>query len=274
VNKMMHKKFLILIYFFVAAFIFLGKEVIAGGNSFQITPPPIPYPVFTPGRKDVKVAGDYVTMEGAGLDLTGVGFNGNFRSVPKEEKLAFDGSFGFFVLGGDFSTGGFETDLTMVTMSPQVDLEYRIYDKDKFSLIGFVGFTTPIFFGSFEGGSATISIDSTITGFMYGIPFGLQGGIRAHEKWTIAPFFLFNWILGGTVSTSTTTEVTVGSFSTFSFTDTSDSIDGYIAPSYGLDVIYEPLKISLGGALQIADGGGSAGEIETKTFHLSWHKAF
>ena len=255
----------------IASSFTLSVNVFAAGNSFQVTPPPIPYPYFEQGRKDVKMVGNYVSMQGSGLDMTGIGFNGNTRNVSeKNSKIAFDGSFAIFTMGGDFKTGGFELDITNVAMTPQFDIEYQLYRKDKLSLIGFAGFTVPFFFASTEGGGSGVSIESTITGFMYGIPFGVQAGYHFHEKWTFAPFFMVNWMLGGSVSTSTTTET--NGFS--SFDDTTDSIDGYIAPSYGGDFIYEPLNISVGGALQIAKGGGSSGDIDTKTFHFSWHKRF
>ncbi len=117
---------------------------------------------------------------------------------------------------------------------------------------------------SVEVSGHTTDIDSF--GIMYGIPLGLQGGIHVHEKWTLAPFLMFNWILGGSVST---TVYSAG----YETTDEQD-IDSYLGYSYGMDIVYGPWNEGLGALMQVADGGGDSGSIDTKILNISWKQEF
>lgn len=250
----------------------------AGANSFQISPAPVPYPYYEAGKTDAKFTGLYLGMSGGGLDASGAGFNAAGRKVLDQGALAgkgaVDGGFGLFVLGGDLKTGANTGDLFVMAMNPQVNFEYQFKKEEKYSLIGFAGFTLPFFMSQFDFSSTTVTIDTSAIGIMYGIPFGVQAGFYPHKDWTLAPFVMINWILGGTVSTTTNTTVKAGAFSSFSSTDTSDSIDGYMSPSFGMDIIWNPYNVSLGTLLQQAKGGGSAGDIKTTVIQLSWQKTY
>ena len=273
----------VLIFIIVAIVSIISPiRLYAGANSFQIAPAPVPYPKYELGSKRTRVTVTYLGMEGSGLSLVGGGFNIGGRTVPEvpgneEKPVAVDGMFGMYVLGGDYtstSTSNIEMDMTLMVLNPQFDVEYQFIKKDKYSLIGFAGFSLPFYYGSVSGNmyvlGTTTYISVSMTSLSYTIPFGVQGGIYPHKDWTLMPFFFINWTLGGSVSTTSRVTGTYASSST----STSDSMDSFMATSFGMDVVYEPWDLSLGSLLQSVDGGGEAGAIETTMFQLSWVKKY
>ncbi len=265
--------------------LFFSLKSFSGGDSFQISPAPIAHPSYQEGEKPVlKTTGTYISMEGQGLELSGIGFTMNSRTVGKslERKGAFHTNLGLNVLSGNYQFASEETssmnfDLTMLNFNFEVGLEYQIIKTEMFSLIGFGGFTFPMFFLFMEGTTndpVYTNISATGSGFLYGFPFGFQAGYSPTPNWTFAPFAVFNWMLGGTTSFTMTIDTISagGAYSTES--ESSSNVDGYFAPSYGMDIIYEPYNISLGMLLQKIDSGGEAGGIETQTYQVSWRKEF
>lgn len=249
---------------FVISLILINSKLFAeSSNSFQVAPAPIPSPNFEVGMEDVKSTANYISIESSAFEMTGFGFNFSRRNVTNE-KAALDVGGGVSIMSGDLKSGTINGDIVAFSFNIQLDLEYQMLKKDRFSLIGFLGFNFPI-----QISSSTISTGTSLIGdittttvmFQYGFPIGLQAGIDLGD-FTLVPFFGLNFYLGGVASTTSS----VGS----STEDT--TVESYVSKNFGMDILYRPLDISFGTLLQASDPGGSGGQTDVFTFQISWNK--
>lgn len=247
--------------------LFISNQAYAGGDSFQVAPPPIAYPVYGQTKTDTKTSVNITSMEGKNLDMTGFGVDYSARTTKENSKGAMNFAFGINHMTGDFSTNG---EITMTMMTIQLGGEVQLIKEDKFSMIGFMSLSLTYFTGSTDTTGSSYSSETDVYGSIYGLPFGAQFGFFPTDEWTIAPFIMVNYVLSGSVTSDSLTTTN----STSSFSSTDSDIDSYLAPSYGFDVIYEPWKVSAGGFLQAAKGGGDSGEIDTTVWRVSWNKSF
>ena len=77
-----------------------GGGAMAQQSNFQLSPAPIPYPYFEPGRADYKLTGSYFTISADQLSFRGGGLNVIGRKAFSE-AAALDGQIGFLAMNGE-----------------------------------------------------------------------------------------------------------------------------------------------------------------------------
>lgn len=254
----------------VAAFLVLALGsgfARAQQSNFQISPPPVPYPYFEPGRMDLKLTGTALVMTAPGVDFHGGGLNGAFRKALGG-PFALDAKADLAVLGGTFDLGG-----TMGTVKPVLlassfgaGMELQLVKGPGFSLLAYGGLELPLSVMTFDkyftvsGKSVTPTSIMTV---MFGVPVGVQAGVDLGPV-KLAPFAAVTAYGGGT-------SVYSYSGTQSAFAPSSADISGFTCLSYGMDVIIVPWNLSIGTLLQTAASSGSNGEVETKMIQLSYH---
>jgi len=258
-----------------------GAAVAAEGDSqssFQVSPPPCPYPYFVPGRQDYKLTGTYIGMKMDKIKFTGVGLDLLARVVSQESMaLNLEGGFmGLFC--GDFPmnmtfSGMNRGDLIrtetrgkwsfdMWTIPLAMNLELQAVHSPQFDAIVFVGPNIGIGWGSmtpasyrawiydtnydgkFNYPTATGEYGMYMNMMTYGLKGGLQLGIPAGPI-EIAPFFMMNSMMGG--SATVTMKTGYKELKSESFTG---DVGSSFSTSFGADFIVSSIGLSIGAVLQ------------------------
>lgn len=233
----------------VFAFFSAGRSE-AQQNNFQFSPPPVPYPEFSAGRRDSALGVSFLSMSGEGISMAGLGVNGAVRK-SKSEKWARGHSLGGFLMLGDIP--GLPNP-AILGLNGGLHLEYQFYKDRKKSFVGYAGGKADysLFFFDFP----SVSSDDLSPGsLMFGIPFGVMARFDLGDKWKLLPFVGVTHYIGG-----------IQIFSDFS----TEHIDGFTVPTFGADIVYVPKNISLGTLIQQAASSGSNEKIKTFSVTFTW----
>jgi hypothetical protein len=234
-----------------------GEEV---QSNFQITPPPLGYPVFEAGKKSGKVGLSYLTITGQGIDIGGYGVNFIGRNAYSD-KVAADGMAGLFLMNGSIKADGMNADLSMLSIPLSVNVEYQPLKTPTSSIILFAGPLFSLGFGSFDMDYTVFGRKYSTTSSMTTYTYGLQGGAQYSaelNKFRISPFVLIQY-QEGTASSDTN--------------GASSSIDipGFTTITYGFDIMYVPWGVTLSALLQNVGESGKSQGFETTMLILGWN---
>ncbi|MCB4756562.1 MAG: hypothetical protein LHV69_05970 [Elusimicrobia bacterium] len=263
-------------------------------SNIQLTPAPIAYPFFEPGRFDMKLTGDYLSVEGkdanTDISITGGGFDAAFR-YSFNAFIAADFDFGLFGYGGKFPGIAFpfyfggtlwipviegKADLTGLSMPFSVNMELQPIRKP-FSLIFFGGpvwtvdsltIQTPYHAVPFTGGTASASTKFTqdMTVFYSGAQAGIQVGVPLGFL-KLAPYYMVTKKSG-----TATLTFNSGYQNTQSFVgDTTIDLEAFTTTAMGFDMIVVPWNLSIGALIQQADPTKDQEGFKTTMIQLSWH---
>lgn len=266
-----------------------GGGAMAQQSNFQLSPAPIPYPYFEPGRADYKLTGSYFTISADQLSFRGGGLNVIGRKAFSE-AAALDGQIGFLAMNGEMPgfalpflySGSVWTPvidgkgkLTGFSLPLSMNLEIQPANGPAGSLIFFGGpnvaissllIQTPYHaVAGVTPAAKTLFEARATTGLM-----GLQGGVQAAVNlgpFKIAPF---------AVMVAERGTVTFTFHNGYRGTDTlvKDSvvdIEPFTLTSFGADIIFMPWNLSLGTLWQQAAAKKSQDGYKTFLMQLSWH---
>lgn len=284
----MNKK-LVFVLYLAGCLPILRVTVQAQQSNFLLMPAPIAYPHFEPGRKDLKVAGDYFTFSGNEIDMKGGGTHGIFRYAANE-IIAIDGIFGIYGVGGEvpgfalpffFSSGFFtpiidgKADVSGFGFPMAINLEIQAINRPAGSLILFGG--PNLAFGSFtlrtpyhavSGGTVAgrTTFETQASVVMGGVQGGVQAGIR------LGNFRLVPFAMGMTMSGSASFTFDNGYKNTLSIEESGAvEIEPFFVSAYGADIIYEPWDLSLGAMFQNNQTEKNQLGYDISYFTLAWH---
>jgi len=258
------------------------------GPNFSISPPPIAYPYFTPGRKDGRIGAVYLDMKFENIGITGGGVDFIFRQAS-DRTFAFDIEGGLSMMfsndlplspmydpqvrddksstWGDYDSvmvTADKADTTYYNIPLSLNLEVQAVNVPEFSLIVFAGPNVNLMWGSTLGlGGYTTRTDTNMNGHfvtlvpsadsfeqkMSVIMFGLQGGLQGGIP--LGPFKLAPFFTARGTSGGSMTMTTTSMYKNVDPPDpASYDVPSSMATSLGMDIIFEPWGLSIGAVLQ------------------------
>ncbi|MFC1522891.1 hypothetical protein ACFL6Y_10830 [Elusimicrobiota bacterium] len=269
----------------------LGRSAaLAQQVNLQVSPPPIAYPYFEPGRKDFKFTGTYFSLSANNFNAKGGGLNGIVRGAFNE-TLALDGQMGLMGMSGEMP--GFalpfwysntlwtpiidgKGDLSGIMFPMSANLEVQVANSPKGSFLMFGGpsmsfsklsLSTPYHAraGATNASKTRFIMDYTM--FLFGVQFGAQGSIPAGDKVKFAPFLMMTTQGGSSSFTFKHGYSGVRSLITGGVSD----IEPFTTSSIGMDIIIVPWNLSLGTLIQQAAANKDQEGFKTTLIQLSWH---
>lgn len=232
-------------------------------QSAQVTPAPIPYPYFEAGRRDYKIAANYVSVDFKNLDfaLEGQGVGFSFRQAFSE-RLALDANLTANTAYGAPGDPGATDNLEVFAdgLRATMNVELQAIHSARGSLILFLG-----------GGWSKSSSSIVITGDLYSDfsnylnAYEAQGGAQAGVPmggFQFVPYAVISTTLGGSMKVSSE-QRGIG------HSEQVESLPSSVSSSVGFDIIFVPWNLSVGTALQQAGGNQSNGDAKIKTFQFS-----
>lgn len=264
----------------------------ASQTNFQIEPAPIAYPFFEPGRLDISITGAGFDITAPGITLGGGGAYGIFR-YAFNEYLAGDAAIGLFGVGGTmpgialpfysytyhsyyYPVSMSNANLTGVMFPMSFNIEVQALHAPAGSLIFFAGPSFAISaldaktaydacgYGCYDGADSSFDV-TTVLG---GVQFGAQAGINLGDIVRLAPFFMVASLGGSATETYST-----GIYNTtpYGFSGASENIPSFTTTSFGMDIIFVPINLSIGSLFQEAAANSSNGAVHTTLFYLTYH---
>lgn len=268
----------------------------AADSSFQIAPPPIPYPVFVAGATDAKVEPIVVSISAPSVTLSGGGVNADGR-YAFSDMLAVDVQGGLFALTGEMpgvgpitlipakstsgsflgyyvtqATGKATVSMTSVQMSMNVEFQairgasggLIIFGGPSFGVANMEMQTPyrlywPASGATYSGYTDTLTISSTNAGFQ----MGLQGDVALMDNMKIVPFMM----VGSYAGTSTMTDKP--GVSGVSGSSATADIPSYSTSSFGMDIVMG--NLSIGTLLQeMQSQNQSSDPVKVTMFRLGY----
>jgi hypothetical protein len=259
-------KFLLSI--FLTAAIIFPINLYSTQTSFQISTPPIPWYEFQKGQEDMKVSatGLYLTGKieneeepaaGGDVSVTG-GSGGCYYRYAFRDEFAVDAGGMALWAGGDV---GNAAAMNMGLVSVPFGLEYLAMRTDNTAVIIYAGmnFTWLTLGIDIDTGTETGSLD-ILTSMR-----GPQAVIQAAFKFTdfvITPFFMVTRLSG-----SATIDYEGGGESG----SISTGIPSSTSFSYGLDIIYTPMELTLSSIIQQSMANDENNGMRTYIVTLNYH---
>ncbi len=208
-----------------------SATALAQQSNISVTPPPLAEPTFSMGDTALKLQGAYLSMSGDQTDFNGFGAQASLRHAFSD-LVAGDLQGGVLRISG--SAGGLRqpADMTLTLLSGGANLELQPVHGETLSLLIFAGANVNVFTGSVEIERETFSP----SGFIFGPQGGAQLGVLV-GGFHLDPFVTFSKLYG-----------TVSAGPVISTSD----VGGLTVMTYGLDITYVPLALSLSSFLQVA----------------------
>jgi|GEM_PF-5521889 len=246
--------------------LFAAVTAYAEQGNLQLSPPPIPYPVFKEGATDVKITGSYVSFKSDDFKLSGAGGQFVGRKAVSD-NLALSGNFDMFGAGGNYTMLGNEINTTMIAMNMGGQMEVKALDQNGLSMIAFLGLGLSFNNMSFDkyytigGRSVTPTSMSTV---MMQMPIGFQFGIPLGDKVKLLPFMVLTNNFGGTTTMHYEGTVSAG-------TPTSADVDGFVSTQLGTDIVIVPWDLSIGSLWQKSASSGDNKKVDSFSFTMAYH---
>ena len=227
-------------------------------TNIHVSMPPLIYPDI---RHDYwQVSASLIRMSGERIDSNGIDINYTFRGEVSP-NVATDATIGFALLGaglgGEMEIDTFKRHMSAIVMHASFNFQYLVMKKPSSSLTLFVGM--PFSYGDFIIENQKEDVQ------MYNLMAGLQGGARLGLK--IGDFKSFPWVMvnlmGGYIERY--------DGGVYSENLNSGSIPIFAVLSYGLEILYLPLNLTLGGIYQRTFESGDNKAIETAIIQLSFN---
>lgn len=244
-------------------------------TNFEIAPPPLGYPNFESSEKVEKRVGvAYINISGSGITINGYGADVTFRKLMENKKIALDPQVGIFYLDGTIKSGGTGTgsgldgSLSILNIPFGLMLEGLVLNKNDSMLVAFGGPGFSGGTGSFSAQSGSMSIDSTIGTFMYGLKGGAQF-TQTVNKFKLTPYLKVSY-MGGSSSTDSTVKYKIGATTYTSYYSSSSDIPFFLSTSIGFDVLYVPLNLTLSSVYQQAQSSGDNKGFKTMVFNFAY----
>lgn len=260
------KKTIILISLII--FVFNPQKVISIQTSYQISPPPIPWYEFSKGQEDLKISATALSITGkvdspedpeAGGDVSVYGgAGGAFYRYAFMDKFAIDAGGTASWSGGDV---GNSATMNMGMLYIPVGLEYMAMKTENAAIIIFGGM-------NFSWLGLGININTgTDSGTVEMVTStrGPQCGIQAALKFTDFVFtpFLMATRLSGAATINYEGDGDSG--------QTSTGIPAATSMTYGLDIVYVPIDLTLSFIIQQGLSNDDNNGLQTHIFTLSYH---
>ena len=244
------------------------KQIYSIQTNYQISSPPIPWYEFRNGQKDLKISATGMSITGtvdspnqpeAGGDISIIGGSGGgFYRYAFRDEFAVDAGGTVLWAGGDVGNSA-TMDMRMVYIP--IGLEYLAMRTDNVAVIIFGGM-------NFSWISVGIDVDTGTEKGSVDIwtnTRGPQGGIQAAFKLTdfvFTPFFMATRLSG-----TATIDYEGGGESG----STTTGIPPSTSLTYGLDLIYVPIDITLSFIIQQSLSNSDNNGLRTHIVTLSYH---
>lgn len=259
---------IILPIIFIMLYIF-ADQGFAIQTSYQISPPPIPWYEFQKGQEDLKISATGMNITGSidrpveapeaggDIDVWG-GSGGGFYRYAFHNKFAIDAGGTLLYASGDV---GDSTTMDMWMVYVPVGLEFMAMRTEKVSIIIFGGM-------NFSLMNLGMDMDTSVAEGsldLFTSTRGPQGGIQAALKFTDFVFtpFLMATRLSGSADIDYKWGGESGSISS--------GIPASTSVSYGIDILYVPLDLSLSFIVQQGLSNDDNSGLKTHVFTLSYH---